>query len=307
MVAALPKTKPTFDGVGNMLNTVATASGIYPCFVVVFFFYSGFDPIFQFQTYVPLVAQSDTGFFWFALFLVRCLFIIPVLQICHTISLVICSTTISMQMFLSLISSLDKSASTIFISPAFARKIMLDNDVLNIILQHLSVPIGTCAAVLMFAGLVLSTTFNFVSIGMSQIIPMPIYAIFPAVAVIIPGIMKLMMPMIINIYEGGQKVTGEWKYYAQYSKDLKYLTRKLRAARVVRANVGVLGFTFFFAKKIHKDHILWGFAQLYDKCCNVGKSRDIVRKARLIVCDSKLEKVWNLSYLKRNVSSHSVI
>ncbi len=56
------------------------------------------------------------------------------------------------------------------------------------------------------------------------------------------------MPMLINITNEGNSLHDKWSWYlhlASTSLKLKYLTRKLRATRVVKTSAGILGFKFF--------------------------------------------------------------
>lgn len=85
-------------------------------------------------------------------------------------------------------------------------KIFSANDILNIVLQNLYKTISTAAAIVMFAGFVVCVTFNFVTIKMSQIIPMPIFLVFPSVSVGIQIILNVMMPIMINVCVGGEEV-----------------------------------------------------------------------------------------------------
>lgn len=79
---------------------------------------------------------------------------------------------------------------------------------------------------------------------------MPIYLIFPAVTTIIPIFAKVMMPMMINIYVGGNKAAWKWKYYSRYSKD--YVTKMIVARQGPRVDVGVFGARLFFIKESTK-------------------------------------------------------
>lgn len=194
------------------------------------------------------LAENNSWYLWL---LVRCLFIIPAIQICRIISFAFCFITIAVYLFISCISYLDTSTALIASGRLIAREILRVNDSLNIVLQNLFKILSTAAS-LLFAGLMLSVSVNFATIKMSHIIPMPIYLVFPAVAVIIPMIIQVMMPMLIKIYVGGESVIWKWKYFARFSKDLKFVTRMIRARQGVRINVGVFGYRLFFVKKSTK-------------------------------------------------------
>lgn len=125
-------------------------------------------------------------------------------------------------------------------------------DYVNIILQNLTKANGTGACVLFLNGLVLSVTFNFVTIKMSRIIPMPIYLVFPVAATILLTMMQIMVPMLVKVYSEGEEVVEKWKYYTKYSKDVKYLTRRIAARQTLRVKVGWFGYGFFFVQKSTK-------------------------------------------------------
>lgn len=148
-------------------------------------------------------------------------------------------------MGLSIVLSLNQSAHKISLDRRTATAILLQNDAINIVLQNLSKSIEAAASFAMFAGFVLSVSFNFITIRMYDIIPMPIYLVFPFASGIILMIIQLKMPMLTGIYEGGQEVALKWKYYTQYSKDVKYLTRMIRARQSARVNAGLFGYRIF--------------------------------------------------------------
>lgn len=251
-----PRHKSGFDTIGTSLNIIAITYGHLSYFMVVFLMYSNMDPIFQFQNYVmPLIFpgyEVPGNMVGLLVLLMRCLFIIPMIRIVDIWSLIFCVSTIAAYLLLSCVSFLDYNAPIISLERRFVTKILSGNDILNIVLQINSIPISIACALILFSGLVMSVAFNFATIKMSQVIPMPIYLAFPIFAFATLIIIQIMMPMLIKICVGGEEVAWKWKYYIFYSKDVKYVTRMIRARQGVRINVGLFGFRFFFVKKSTK-------------------------------------------------------
>lgn len=90
-----------------------------------------------------------------------------------------CIITISAYLFLSIMSVLDYSTPAICLERSVVKKLLIGNDKLNIVFQNLTITNGTAASLVLFGGLVLSVAFNFVSIKLSGVIPMPTYLFFP--------------------------------------------------------------------------------------------------------------------------------
>lgn len=90
---------------------------------------------------------------------------------------------------------------------------------------------------------VVFVVFNFVSLKMYQIIPMPLYMFFPSVSVVIPGMICMILPVVVDVYESDAEVVAQWKYSCRRSSDIKLLSRQVRATKVLRINGGMLGFT----------------------------------------------------------------
>jgi hypothetical protein len=65
------------------------------------------------------------------------------------------------------------------------RQLLSYHNQFQIIYQSAEDPENTCVAVIMMAGFILSILFNFVSIKMISIIPMPMYLFFPGTSILI--------------------------------------------------------------------------------------------------------------------------
>lgn len=104
---------------------------------------------------------------------------------------------------------------------------------------------------------VLAVMFNFVSLKLYGIIPMPMYLYFPSVAVAIPCALSFMLPMAINVYENDKKVHDKWKYYCYQSTKVKFLKRQVDATKVIRIYAGIGNFTFFEVKKAVKPRYFY--------------------------------------------------
>lgn len=55
------------------------------------------------------------------------------------------------------------------------------------------------------------------------------YLLFPISSALASMVIQIMLPMLIKFYMGGGKVIWNWKYYANYSKNIKYVTRMIEA------------------------------------------------------------------------------
>lgn len=108
------------------------------------------------------------------------------------------------------------------------------------------------AAVLMGAGFLLNISFNYVTLKLYHVVPMPMYLWFPTVSVLIPILIAILLPMMINVYEGSVQVQNLWGWHSGKSRDLKYLRRRLLGARPLRMTTGIGGVNFYFFKQSTK-------------------------------------------------------
>lgn len=57
-----------------------------------------------------------------------------------------------------------------------------------------------------------------------------------------------MVPEGISIFENAETLLRKWRQNLEFSKDIKYLKRKIRAIRSVRAYAGLFSYNLFHFK-----------------------------------------------------------
>ncbi|OXA47873.1 hypothetical protein Fcan01_16836 [Folsomia candida] len=97
---------------------------------------------------------------------------------------------------------------------------------LRIIILIAEIEIGTIISTFMGIGMMLCIVFNYGSINLQTILPMSIYVYCPVLAIIVPGAIKVMLPMIVDIYENGKLFVESWKYLLAKTEKKKYLVRR---------------------------------------------------------------------------------
>lgn len=123
---------------------------------------------------------------------------------------------------------------------------------LTIILQIVSDVSASAAAVLMLLGLVLSVTFNFLTVKMRSVLPLPYYLVCPMAAGIIPVAIQILVPVAIRIFEDSAKLMQTWRFALKRTWDRKYLRRRLRACKAAKIYAGVFKFNFFHLSRSTK-------------------------------------------------------
>ncbi len=93
--------------------------------------------------------------------------------------------TITAHLMIAVVSLMVESGHKIASSVGSGRRCLDYHNQFQIIFQSALDPENTCVAVVMMAGFVLSILFNFVSIKMISIIPMPMYLFFPGTSILI--------------------------------------------------------------------------------------------------------------------------
>lgn len=126
-------------------------------------------------------------------------------------------------------------------------------------LRHTNDFFANIAAILMGSAIILSVLFNFMSIKLYSVIPMPLYLFFPSVAVLIPVIADTLMPLSIRVNEKAQNLKEKWSRNFVHSAGRKYLRRKLMGINPLHILCGIGGFNFL---KLIKSTKAWFYAQI---------------------------------------------
>ncbi len=95
---------------------------------------------------------------------------------------------------------------------------------------------------------VLDVICNFVTIKLVHVVPMPFYLYFPSVSILIPIIVTILLPILVQIYENSDKLRVKWGqniHHGSSVSEMKYLKRRLRAINVVRIYGGLFGFSLW--------------------------------------------------------------
>ncbi|OXA38386.1 hypothetical protein Fcan01_26808 [Folsomia candida] len=234
------------DILGLILNAFVALFSIYPCFSTPFALYSEYDPLILWRN-VFLPPNSQTSFlFELAFHFLRWLLLFPsMLQICRLFPILVLGSTVGCLLIRNCITAFDKTPFRIG-QGHHAISAMLRNYLkLEIILQLYYQMSSTCVSTLMGVGLMLEVVVNFATLKMTHVIPMPLYLVCPSLAVLIPAIIHLLLPMAVDIHGKTGQVIKKWKRHAVISLDKKYLTRRLRSTRPLRFSAGLFGFNFY--------------------------------------------------------------
>lgn len=239
------------DFLGITLNACVTALAIYPI-TSIFFIYEGLDPLYLLAKYMIFSSRSNSQFV-IIVTLFRLLIIISFIQICRLFALIFCAITVLCHVVLSCINWMTRTSRKLIFGRDSARRILLGHDKLQIIIQNVQTEISSLQAVVLLTGLVLSICFNFVTIKMYHVIPMPLYLFFPAVGITIPIIIQIMLPMLIDVYEEGVVLDWRWRCTLLATKDRKHLKKKLKGIKILRLYAGLNDHLFFFTKMSTKS------------------------------------------------------
>lgn len=249
-----PVSQHKIDVLGVFLNINVVLFSLYPFFLSTFIIYFGFDPVYNFAKYVVLLDTNN--FLWLvAIFPIRLIQVPPTFQIARLFALMICMVSLSAILFLDAIHELDLWG----FSRRRADLLIRRYQHLAVALQHVTEFFATISAVLMMLGLVLSVLFNFMSVKLYGLIPMPLCLFFPSVAVLIPFMFDTLLPFGIRINETSVELGVKWWRSLGVLGDRKYLRKKLRAIRPLCCNCGVVGFIFF---KFTNSIKIWFYEQI---------------------------------------------
>ncbi|OXA37884.1 hypothetical protein Fcan01_27329 [Folsomia candida] len=243
------------DVLGIVLNISVVAFAIYPV-TFIFFLYTDLDPLYLFGKYV---VNKGPPCFFILTTIARPFVVLPFLQICRLFSILFSGLTVGCHLILSNISWMERTSR---VGPLLAR-VLRNHAILQIILQSIENAVSALIAIIMLAGFLLSILFNFTTIKMYHVIPMPLYLFFPAVGILIPMIIQVMLPMLIEVYEGEVLLHRRWRcaLWLRHG-NIKYLKRRLTGVKVLRMYAGIKCHLFYFVKKSTKAtyyYAIWSY------------------------------------------------
>lgn len=223
-----------------------------------FGFYFRLDPVFHFAKYV-LHLEMNTLRDHLFLFPLRICQFLPLLQICRLFPFLNCLVCLTTKLLLDAIHTLDTWAFLIRFSRPRADLQVRRYLELAVTVQVAYAILATIVALLMGLGLILCILFNFVSIKLYNVVPMPLYLCFPPVAVVIPLIIDTLLPFGISVNDKADKLKIKWGRKLVSSSDLKYIRRRVLAINPLHIPCGILGFKFF---KLTKSIKVWFYDQI---------------------------------------------
>jgi hypothetical protein len=247
--------KKGIDLLGIFLSIVVLLFAFYPLFLVGFIVWFELDAYSSLDRYLLSAGLSwrksfENGNWGLALVLYTAKFILalgPVHQICRTLSMIICFTTMLAHLTLACIEILSHNSRTIAsISYARLNAYLANYHALEIILLTAYDYIGNVIGSLMLIGFFLAVVFNFASLKMYPVIPMPLYLYFPSVSVLIPFTIHFMLKMGIDYHGNTENMVAiKWNRVVGQSCDRKYARRRIRATRILRVHGSILGFKIY--------------------------------------------------------------
>lgn len=233
--------------VGKFLHICVSLFDKYFYFLIFFSLYLQSDPLFLLYKYWIASKLANNVVFKLCFHGARLLQLIPAMMGCHLICKVIILFTIVPLTFLDCIAHIGRRVGNI----SHFRKgdnLLAKHKGLEIILAmgddmfclvSCSMALGSAVAVL----------FNFVSLKMYDLIPMPIYLFFPSVAVLNYCHMAILLPIVIYVYENDKKIVQQWNYFCHRSANVKLLRRQVKATKVLRMYGGLLGYRLYQLRK----------------------------------------------------------
>lgn len=197
-----------------------------------------------------LLSHDTPHILKYVLILLKILIFSPICQIARVFSIIICIITIYYKILASCIAFLVKKSYHIaLLGCVTIDKYICEFYTCVIIVVTLATFFAPTIAVMMFMGFSTTVMFNFISLKMYDIVPMPIFLFFPTFAIIIPTLAMVMIPMSIAVYEDTRELRNKWKYLLAISTDKGYVARKIRATKEIGIDVGFLAHNFFVCKK----------------------------------------------------------
>lgn len=206
------------------------------------------------------------------MFLIKLLLVIPCSQVAQMYSWTIIMFTILAHLMLQCIESLDKGCNNILPRDPNGLETYLNSyAALRIIILIAEIEIGTIISTFMGIGMMLCIVFNYGSINLQTILPMSIYVYCPVLAIIVPGAIKVMLPMIVDIYENGKLFVESWKYLLAKTEKKKYLVRRVRCTNILCLYAEMFGFRIYMLQKSTKATYYYA---IFDFTCTALLSID---------------------------------
>ncbi|OXA44966.1 hypothetical protein Fcan01_20309 [Folsomia candida] len=192
----------------------------------------------------PLLAK-------FVIFFLRLTLIIPTYQFCRMSCIIISFPVMAAYMALECILTLSKTGVYYMSS---RNRVIVDKYLrgyasLQLIFKISDEYLTPSVAVVMFTTMWLSVLFNFISLNMYGLIPHSVFPGFLGAALFVGGCVRLLLPLLVDLYEECLVLQAKWRCFLRGSRDKKYLKRKLRSLRSVAVYGGILGYNLYKCKR----------------------------------------------------------
>lgn len=151
-------------------------------------------------------------------------------------SLLISFPALASDFMFAAISSLSKRAGILKTSKA--TKYLVNYSSCQIILTIMSPFSAPCVATILFYSFILTILNNFISLKMYHVIPLPPFAYFPMSAVLIPTMVRIVVPMMISIHTDSTNLIDQWGHILVKTCDKKYIARLIKAQRRLQIYAG---------------------------------------------------------------------
>lgn len=243
------------DITGILLNCAVLLLGVSPFFTSIFgALILQIDPIGQTKKYLisqHTYSKLSMKFWWLPLTLSETLFICEAFRF---LANMICMCTLTGILFIERISHLQNYAGYL----ASRRRKVVENYLiqyryLEIILASSSEFVAPAVSILKFVAFLAFVTLNFITLKMSHAIPMPLFLIFPSMAVACGIAIHVLLRISIAVYENSRKVLDKWSLILARIRDKRYSRRRLRGFKETGIYAGFLHFNFYVCKKSTKS------------------------------------------------------
>lgn len=121
-------------------------------------------------------------------------------------------------------------------------------DQLRIILTHARSLIHTGAAICLLLTVVLCIFFNFVTLKLHVVVPMPLYLYFPTVSILLPVMLEVILPPAIRINTESMVLIHTLKSVQDpYAKQVRnrYFSRRVESMKSCTIEGGAFGYRLF--------------------------------------------------------------
>lgn len=237
--------KRPIDLIGLCLNIIVQYCSVFPLFLVTFLFHLGTDPITLFYSNICAKFVTTPNFFMYITSrVISCiLFSVAILEASRFMSSAIVINTVGGYLIVDCILNLDK----IFTRRKSDRYdgILLQYEILQIILQATYEVTSSAIILCMTSAFVCGICCNFVTLKLYDKLPMTIYLTLLTTSVFLQLTTKLMLTLIIDVYEKGKVLRGKWLLELGKVNNIKYFKRKLASERAVALYGGLVGFNVY--------------------------------------------------------------